>query len=99
MMPRATGFRKRAPRTSLLGTRSSGRRLDHPHRREAQPFHLGVERAPADSENTRGSAAVPARFAQGLGDPPGLGEVHPVSQRYGPPPIAFARLSLEVAEL
>jgi hypothetical protein len=51
------------------------------------------------SRNAGWGRAVAARFAQGFGDPPGLGEGHPVSQGHGPPLAAFARLSFEVAEL
>jgi hypothetical protein len=54
--------------------------------------------APADPQGA-GGGAVAARFTQGFGDPPGLGEGHPVPQGHGPPSAALARLFLEVAEL
>ena len=46
-------------------------------RAEAELVHLGVERAPADAEQTCGGGAVAAALPKRLRDSVGLGEVEP----------------------
>ena len=72
----AEGRGKRRRRYGVRGAPGDANPLGH----EPELLELRVERATADAEGSgRGRPVAPA-IAQGLGDPPGLGERYPLAQ-------------------